>query len=210
MNVLNICLAIILTGTFVFQKDNADKKDISITGYVYVHRLGSVLSDAEIVLKSVSSHEQYKAYTDKTGKYDISNIPFGRYFIRVSCIGFVDYQKELQLGIDQHLVIDIGLKVGSLDGTAQVEDKIYGSIKQEDGSVLPNAKIVVISVFDEEVIATVRANDEGKFTTSIKGNQFIVYAYKPGFEVRVERLVLTDVWPRSPHNINFILTKLKE
>ncbi|MDX2030687.1 MAG: carboxypeptidase-like regulatory domain-containing protein [Blastocatellia bacterium] len=123
--------------------------------------------------------------------------------------GFVTYKIKVTLVAGAVEVIDIPLKVDSLGGEPDVKNEISGVIAVKDGAVLSEAAVVLISAFDQEILDRARTDQSGRFRLRGTGNQFILLAYKPGYEINVRRVVIIHPLSTQPQDYDLILQPLK-
>ena len=78
-----------------------------ITGRVIDPETKYLLPGANVVLLDTKSG----ATTDRTGTYKISNIPAGKYTIKVSFIGFMSLEHQVQVEENRTIALDFDLAV---------------------------------------------------------------------------------------------------
>ncbi len=77
----------------------------TITGIVIENETNIPLPDANILLKGYN----YGTTTEKDGKFSLLNIPVGNYIIKISYLGYLDFQKNVTVKNDQKININIKL-----------------------------------------------------------------------------------------------------
>ncbi len=209
MNRLLTCFLIFVVTLHLIPENTDNPTDASLTGYTYAYRQGDTLSHVEIRLKSTDSQNEYKTYSDETGRYYFSNIIPKEYALKTALSGFVNYQQTLRFTNKENKFFNIGIKIGSLDGSLPEPYMIHGTVSQASGAALSEATVVIISPFDQEIASTALTDKQGKYYLKAMGNRFIIYAYKPGFEVMTERITLKGGWLKKWHQANFILNDIE-
>jgi iron complex outermembrane receptor protein len=77
----------------------------TIIGFVFDNKTNSPLSDANIVLDGYNGGTT----SSKDGKFILANIPFGNYVLKVSFMGYQNYQKNIQIKNTQNIQVNIKL-----------------------------------------------------------------------------------------------------
>jgi hypothetical protein len=202
----SIYLLLLLMGltanTVLGQKPEA----ASLHGQVYLRRFGILLPEIEVGIRP-NGQEMRKVSTDQQGRYEFKDLPPGEYEVFVRPPGYAGYQGRVELKHGERMLLDVGIRIGSLSDEAS--DKMIGVVKQADGAPVSEATVVVISVFDQEILAKVRTDAAGQYSVPLLGNQLIIYAFKPGFEVSVTHFFSDKPWPRDPYKMNFVLKPLR-
>jgi len=82
---------------------------------------GSVVSGANVVLKSLDTAAERSTLTAASGVYFLSSVPPGRYSLTVSATGFAQFQiSDLTLLVSQARTFDVRLGLGAVTQTVQV------------------------------------------------------------------------------------------
>ena len=82
---------------------------------------GSVVSGANVVLKSLDTAAERTTLTAASGVYFLSSVPPGRYSLTVSATGFAQFQiSDLTLLVSQARTFDVRLGLGAVTQTVQV------------------------------------------------------------------------------------------
>jgi hypothetical protein len=85
----------------------------------------AAISDADVTVKSIERGTTFKAKTDDSGLYHISQLPVGSYDLRVEKEGFqTALHPAIELLVNQTARVDIELKVGQVSETVEVTDKV--------------------------------------------------------------------------------------
>ena len=84
--------------------------EVSVTGTVYRENNNVPLEGANVVFVSEAG-EVYGASTDASGKFNLDNIPSGKYNITISFIGFQDYKDNIILDDEKTYTINASLNI---------------------------------------------------------------------------------------------------
>ncbi len=128
MRVLLICIAIFY---LIFDISIASETTI-LNGKVSDKKSGEAITGATVALYKPDSNTPFRgAYSNKFGFYSVQNIPVGKYFLKVSSIGFGQYQKSIEFIDSSSIRLDIELNQKDIK-TEEVEvtaDRETGSAK---------------------------------------------------------------------------------
>ncbi|MBV8903095.1 MAG: TonB-dependent receptor, partial [Acidobacteriia bacterium] len=92
----------------------------SVTGRV-VDEQGAVLSGAQIRMTAISTGVVYTALSNTDGIYALPSLPIGAYRLESTASGFQTYvQNGIQLRVNDQVQINIGMKVGSVTESVEV------------------------------------------------------------------------------------------
>lgn len=92
----------------------------SITGTVS-DATGAVVSGANVTVTQVDTNASHVVTTSDSGNYTVTQLPPGRYSVRVEKAGFQSFiQKDITLSIDQVAQVNAQLGVGSQEQTIEV------------------------------------------------------------------------------------------
>ena len=84
---------------------------------------GSVIANAQINAKEMSTGLSYQTHTDSKGYYTFPVLPVGRYVLDVEASGFGNYErKEIVLDTNSALTLDASLAVGGVSQSVTVTD----------------------------------------------------------------------------------------
>src|SRR5690349_11611290 len=92
----------------------------SVTGHV-ADEQGALVAGAAIKMSAVNTGAVYNAVTNADGIYTFPSLPIGAYTLEATESGFQTYiQSGILLRVNDHVQIDIGLKVGTLAEKVEV------------------------------------------------------------------------------------------
>jgi len=84
---------------------------------------GSVIPNADVIVREVSTGLLYQARTDSKGNYTLPVLPVGSYQLNVKVAGFRSYQRKgIVLDTNAALKLDAELQLGSATETVSVSD----------------------------------------------------------------------------------------
>lgn len=92
-NFLQFLVLILITSSFTFSNLYSQSYDNHLNGYVKDASNGETIIGATVFLTG----SKKGSYTNKAGFYSISNIPPGKYTLKVSSIGFETYESEIEI-----------------------------------------------------------------------------------------------------------------
>ena len=148
----------------------------TVTGTVIDAETGEAVPGANAVLVEISSG----AATNPNGEYTISGVVAGTYTLRVSFVGYREFETEVTIQADQTTTQDVALEAGAL-GLDQIVVTGYGTQRRSDisGSIttVETEEIRDIPVQNTESLLQGRA--AGVRVSSTSGNP------GNGFEVNV-------------------------
>jgi Carboxypeptidase regulatory-like domain/TonB dependent receptor len=112
-----LCIVAVLSAAFVWASVGG-----SISGTVK-DPSGSVIPNAEVVIREINTGLSYHAHTDSKGYYTLPVLPVGHYDLDVQATGFRGYQrKNIVLDTNAALKLDASLEVGSIAESVSVND----------------------------------------------------------------------------------------
>lgn len=182
----------------------------TITGDVYVSGYGDTLEGAEIKLTSPDG-TRYTALGDSKGHYSIPAVPPGRYSMETRVQGFIIARQVLEVGSMRRVVVDVGLRPGSLGGPEPgpaITRGIDVVVKNSGGTPISDAVVVVVNAFDGSEIASERTDRNGRYSVKVQGHQFVLYAWKAGYEVRASHVVISGRVTAPSANVDLALPEL--
>jgi hypothetical protein len=93
----------------------------SVTGRV-TDEQGAVVAGAQIKMTGIETGAMYNVATNADGIYTIPSLPIGAYTLEAGFPGFQTYiQTGLQLRVDDHVQLDITMKVGAVSERVEVQ-----------------------------------------------------------------------------------------
>ena len=82
---------------------------------------GARVAEASVVVTNLESNQSYEFKTDSEGNYSAPLLKIGRYSVRVERQGFsAALESNVEVGVNQVVRVDLGLKVGSRAETVEV------------------------------------------------------------------------------------------
>ena len=72
-------------------------QNVTLTGILLANGDGSSLPGAHVILIPVGGGTELDNLTDDKGKFTITNVKPGDYNLKISYLGFTDFQKQLQI-----------------------------------------------------------------------------------------------------------------
>ncbi len=143
----------------------------SITGTV-TNQDGDPIPTANVLLVEIARG----AATNLGGKYTIDNVPAGTYTLRVTFVGYMDYEDEVTIQEGQTITKDVVLQEGTIGleelvvvgyGT-KLEEELTGSIARVSGEDVKNVPVSNIEGALQGRVAGVRINsNNGKLGQAI-------------------------------------------
>jgi len=115
----------------------------SITGTVS-DATGAVVSGANVTVTQVDTNATHVVTTSDSGNYTVTQLPPGRYSVRVEKAGFQSFiQKDITLSIDQVAQVNAQLGVGSQEQTIEVTsaEPVIQTESSSVGSVIDSQAI---------------------------------------------------------------------
>jgi len=100
---VGILLVLIL---FVNGYLSADNKPGSLTGLVIDDETKEVVSSALINLKNTESENQFKTSSELNGKYSLEDLPYGKYKITITRMGYDDYITEIMIAPSEQKILN--------------------------------------------------------------------------------------------------------
>ncbi len=84
---------------------------------------GELVPNAKVTAKNVDTNITRETTSDDSGLYRISELPPGRYEVRIEAPGFApEARGGIDLTVGREAVIDVSLKVGSVEGEVTIQD----------------------------------------------------------------------------------------
>lgn len=94
----------------------------SVTGRI-LDEQGAIVAGAQVRLTGTETGTVYNAVANSDGIYSLPSLPIGTYTLRVSNEGFNTYvQNGLELRVDDHVQINVTMKVGAVSQTVEVNE----------------------------------------------------------------------------------------
>ncbi|MFA5403786.1 MAG: carboxypeptidase regulatory-like domain-containing protein [Ignavibacteria bacterium] len=153
-----LLMIIIASSVFSTEKSYSDKNEREkVFGVVFDKETGSLLSEATVkVIKKSDSSVVASTSTNKKGTFEL-NVPFGRYQLRISFVGYRDYVKRIEITPENpelrldSIMLEPGTETTSeieVEDEAmvmenQIDKKVYNiekSLVSESGSVVDALK----------------------------------------------------------------------
>jgi Carboxypeptidase regulatory-like domain len=201
--ILVICLgfASYLTPTVVVP--SRSQTNAIIKGHVYDKQFGLPVPGAKVTI--LSDRVRQYATSDQGGSYEFKGLNEGQYAIFVQSLGFRDTEQTLQVRKGGQVVSDIPLRIGHLTDTLSIE--ISGTARLADKTPCSGVNILIISPFDQEIVARTKTDDAGHYAANVDDpGQYVLYAFKSGFEVLAFPFVLQPSLPRKPYTRDIVLS----
>jgi hypothetical protein len=149
-----------------------------------------------------------RVLTDENGFYEINDLKSGKYIMRIKLSGFVDARRELQIKGDRSVQVDIGLRAGYLD--EPIEIQIRGKITTVEKTPIAGTSIVVLRVFDQQVVAETKTDEKGEYKMSVEDpGQYQIFALKPRYKAGSAFQIIEPVTPRKEKVVDFVLHPFK-
>jgi outer membrane receptor protein involved in Fe transport len=98
---------------------SGQQPNASLTGSVKDEN-GAVIVGAEITANTASGVAVGSTKTDSDGNYSLSNLPRGKYSVKVTAVGFQSDSREIDLSMAETLSADFQLSVGNVEGQVTV------------------------------------------------------------------------------------------
>ena len=126
----------------------------------------------------------------------------------VESLGFARTERTVQLKMWEQTPLDIPLRLGYLHDPLTID--IDGSVRLTDNTPADSVTIVVVSPFDQQIVATTRTNAAGQYAVPVDDpGQYLVYAFKSGFKVSTVPIILAATLPRERCTADFVLSAFK-
>lgn len=84
----------------------SDNKPGSLTGLVIDDETKEVVSSALINLKNTESENQFKTSSELNGKYSLEDLPYGKYKITITRMGYDDYITEIMIAPSEQKILN--------------------------------------------------------------------------------------------------------
>lgn len=204
--ILAMCLsfAIDLTPS-VFTLSRSQTNAI-IKGHVYDNRFGLPVSGAKATLLSEGRVQQYTT-SDQGGAYEFRNLSEGQHTISVESLGFARTELTVKVRKGEQIVADIPIRIGHLHDPLPIE--ITGTARLEDNKPSSDVNILVISPVDQQIVARTKTNHAGHYGAKVdEPGQYVLYAFKSGFQVSAFPIILRPSLPRKPFSQDIVLSPL--
>jgi hypothetical protein len=108
---------------------------------------GSVVPNASVTVREVSTGQSTQLRTDSKGHYTIPVLPVGHYELDVQANGFQSYQRKgIALDTDAALTLDVWLAIGSDNQTVSVSDNTLHveTISTQLGEVISGRQMTAV------------------------------------------------------------------
>jgi hypothetical protein len=168
---LLVAVLLLLSATLLFGQFDRG----TITGVV-TDPSGAVIPEAEVVATNMDTGVVTRAVTNQVGLYTLSNIPNGRYQIRIAAKGFKAHERSgLTLGVAQTLRLDIALETGAIQESVTVT---------ADASLLKTESAQVATTIQSKVVTDLPLSFAGgraienfayALTPAVEGNNWTSY-----------------------------------
>jgi len=127
---------------------HAQSSDASVTGYV-TDPSKAIIVDAKVIVINTGTNVRYQSATNKTGSYNLVNLPPGPYRIEVEKPGFRTVVKpDVVLHVQDAAAINFEMAVGS---TSEI-------VTVQGGAPLVNTDPSVSTVVDRQLLDTIPLN----------------------------------------------------
>src|ERR1700744_6109962 len=115
-----VLMFLVLSGILCGVISQAQTATGTITGTI-TDSSGRVLTNAQIVVRDLSTSLTYKAQSQQDGTYTVPLLPVGNYEITVTAAGFGTFHRTSStLDVAQRLRIDVSLVVGAANQTVTI------------------------------------------------------------------------------------------
>src|SRR5438445_1085382 len=150
-----------------------------ISGQVLTGDTGRPLKRARVYASAAELREGRATITDDAGRYELSELPAGRYTVTVSKVGFIalSYGQRRPLQAGTPLQLGDGQQMKGVDFRLPRGGAIAGRISDEDGEPMPGATVRVMRYQYQQ--GDRRLVMAGASTTDDKG-QYRVWGLMPG------------------------------
>ena len=106
----------------------------SVTGRM-TDEQGALIAGAQIKIAGVDTGTVYNAVTNADGLYSVPSLPIGAYTLEATAAGFQTYvQTGIQLRVDDHVQVNITLKVGAVSERVEVSANA-GMVQTEQNTI---------------------------------------------------------------------------
>lgn len=112
-------LAVVAAGVFVFAGVAGAQNVATIAGAVKDPQ-GLAIPGATVVLSNRVSRTTQSATTDDSGRYTLTNVPYGTYVLAVTLSGFVPVEEVVEVRSSVPLARDVELSIGGVTETVNV------------------------------------------------------------------------------------------
>lgn len=138
-----VALVILLGGLAPFSANGQEAgDDAALRGFVRSEADGTPLQGANVVLRTPDGAIEDAAVTDGDGFYQVARLSSGRYFLRISFVGYQPYQDTLRLPPDARRTLSVSLEAASrtlegvtVEGQGPVEDAKAGLRRIESADI---------------------------------------------------------------------------
>ena len=129
------CLAILLVFSLVTMTPCFGQTALgTITGTI-TDPTGAPIPNVEVTATALATTLTYKAVSNDSGVYVISNVPIGAFTVTASATGFKQVQRTgINVEVSQRLRVDLALEVGNVTESVEVRAEIP-RIQTEDSSL---------------------------------------------------------------------------
>ena len=179
-----------------------DRGNASIRGQIYDNRFGLPVPGAKVMIL-LEGRVQQRVTSDQHGYYEIQNLTSRQYTISVESLGFVRTERTAQVKLGE-LLLDIPLRVGHLHDPLPTE--VNGSVTLPDNTPASGATVLLIRPFDQQIDTSTTTDQAGQFAVHVDDpGQYVLYAFKSGFEVATISIIVRPTLPRERHTSNIVL-----
>src|SRR5438094_3735252 len=116
-----LLFVLVLFAGFCGGELRAQSTSASLTGYI-TDPTKAVIADAKVIVINVDTSVRYEATTNRTGSYDLTNLPPGKYRMEVEKPGFKTVVKsDIELHLQDTVAINFEMVIGSASQIITVE-----------------------------------------------------------------------------------------
>jgi len=161
---------------------------------------GEAVPEARVVL-SARGQRALQSQTDENGVFNFEEVPVGEWVIQVAGRGYLPFREDIEVAVDQVVELEVVLEVAG--GRGDDEDVefggVAGSVANEDGEAVPEARVVLSARGQRALQAQTDENgaftfDEvpvGEWTIQIAGRGYL--PFRADIEVAVDQAVELEI-----------------
>lgn len=196
---------IILVSLFPPVFYSQEKNSSSIQGRVY-SLYGDGVAGAIVGLEFADGRQIVFTKTDQAGWFDLNKLPSGNLVVTINQQGFKREIRRIVLAANQQVYLEFGLKLGILHDMPTYE--VGGVVRKSDGSVLQDAGVTLISLFDRDLHYLGRSDKNGRYRIFVDtGGQFVISVTYPGAKADAKVVILPEASLMKPTTLDFTLTE---
>ena len=171
----------------------------SVSGSV-TNEDGEVVAEARVMLNS-RGLRPLQSQTDENGAFNFDEVPVGEWTIQIAGRGYLPFREDIEVAVDQVVELEVVLEVAG--GRGDDEDVefggVAGSVANEDGEAVPEARVVLSARGQRALQAQTDENgaftfDEvpvGEWTIQIAGRGYL--PFRADIEVAVDQAVELEI-----------------